>query len=109
MAEHAEHGQRGERGAQGERGERGEHGEGMTHGARRAVIVLFVINFLVAGACLWFATYQVSSSNRQWCDTLSLLTSKPVPKPDDPSANPSRMQTYTLYADFVALRRHFGC
>jgi hypothetical protein len=109
MAEHAERGQRGERGAQGERGERGEHGEGMTHGARRAVIVLFVINFLLAGACLWFATYQVSSSNRQWCDTLSLLTSKPVPKPDDPSANPSRMQTYTPYADFVALRRHFGC
>jgi hypothetical protein len=105
MAE-AERGQRGERG---EQGERGEHGEGMTRGARHAVIVLFVINFLVAGACLWFATYEVSSANRQWCDTLTLITAKPVPKPADPAANPSRMQTYTLYLDFVTLKRHFGC
>lgn len=101
--------ERGQRGEKGERGERGEHGEGMTHGARRAVIVLFVINFLVAGACLWFTTYQVSHSNRQWCDTLTLLTSKPVAKPANPQANPSRMQTYTLYADFVTLRKRLGC
>jgi hypothetical protein len=106
MAEHAERGQRGEQGLQ---GERGEHGEGMTRAARRAVITLFVINFLVAGACLWFTTYQVSHSSRQWCDTLGLLTSQPVPRPADPAANPSRMQAYTLYADFVTLRNDFGC
>lgn len=89
-------------------GERVMH-EGMTHGARRAVIVLFVINFLLAGACLWFTTYQVSSSNRQWCDTLTLLTAHPVPRPASPGANPSRMQTYILYADFVTLRHRLGC
>jgi hypothetical protein len=105
MAEH----ERGQRGEQGERGERGEHGDGMSRGARRAAVILFAINFLVAAACLWFTTFQVSSSDRQWCDTLALLTSQPVPKPADPAANPSRMQAYTLYSDFVMLRRNFGC
>ena len=102
----AEHGPRGERGEQGERGERGD---GMTRGARRAVAVLLVVNFFVAGACLWFTTYQVGHSSRQWCDTLTLLTARPVPRPADPHANPSRMQAYTLYSDFAALRRRFGC
>jgi hypothetical protein len=52
---------------------------------------------------------EVNGNNRQWCDTLTLLTSKPVPKPADPSANPSRMEGYTLYEDFAVLRRRFGC
>lgn len=67
--------------------------------------------FMVAliGLSMLYAAHAVNSSNRQWCDTLTLLTARPVPKPPDPSANPSRMQAYTLYADFVTLRNRLGC
>ena len=81
----------------------------MTPGAKRSVVMLFVLALALSAANLLFTTNEVSANNRQWCDTLALLTSKPVPKPTDPHANPSRMQNYTLYADFVTLRRHFGC
>ena len=76
---------------------------------RRAVAMLIVLPLLLTAANLLYTAYEVSSSNRQWCDTLTLLTSQPVPRPADPAANPSRMQTYTLYVDFVTLRRHLGC
>jgi len=52
---------------------------------------------------------QEAADNHQWCGALELLTSKPVPKPADASANPSRAGEYTLYEDFVALERHYGC
>ena len=81
----------------------------MTPGAARSVAILFALTLLLTGASVMFAANEVSSNNRQWCDTLTLLTSRPVPKPADPRANPSRAQAYVLYADFVALRRHFGC
>ena len=81
----------------------------MTQGAARSVAMLFVLSLLLTGASILYSANEVSSNNRQWCDTLTLLTSRPVPKPADAHANPSRMQNYTLYADFVALRRHFGC
>lgn len=72
-------------------------------------MLLFVVAVVLAVANLLFTTHEVGSSNRQWCDTLTLLTAQPVPRPADPSANPSRMQTYTLYVDFVTLRKRLGC
>jgi hypothetical protein len=51
----------------------------------------------------------VEASDRHWCDTLTLLTSRPVARPTNPAANPSRAGQYALYQDFVKLRREFGC
>lgn len=51
----------------------------------------------------------VAYSNRQWCDTLNLLTSRPVPRPADPAANPSREGQYLFYINLVQLGKHFGC
>lgn len=76
---------------------------------RYAYVALVALSLLLTGASIVYSAHQTSASNRQWCDTLALLTSKPVPKPSDPAANPSRMQAYTLYADFVTLRHRLGC
>ena len=46
---------------------------------------------------------------RSWCATLNLLTSHPVPSPANPSANPSRVQTYEFYIDLVRQRDQYGC
>lgn len=81
----------------------------MSRKLRRAIAVLIALPLLLTAANLLYTASEIAGNNRQWCDTLTLLTSKPVPRPTDPQANPSRMQTYTLYADFVTLRRHFGC
>lgn len=51
----------------------------------------------------------VAYSNSQWCDTLTLLTAKTVPYPSDPSKNPSRLETYNLYEDFVHVKVKFNC
>lgn len=51
---------------------------------------------------------QIASDHR-WCATMSLLTGDPVPKPSDPTANPSRESSYLLYVDFTQLKRDFNC
>jgi hypothetical protein len=73
------------------------------------VVVLFVLTFALAGANLLFTAQKVRDSDRQWCSTLTLLTSRPVPKPAEPKANPSREQAFVLYSDFVQLRHRLGC
>ena len=104
-----EHDERLPRGPKGEPGERGQRGEGMTKGARVAVVFLFVLSLLVGVTSVAFTLTLVNQSNHRWCDTLVLLTARPVPKPADPAANPSREQSYVLYSDFVRLRRNLGC
>jgi hypothetical protein len=67
---------------------------------------------LVAGAVvisLILTHWQIQHSQDQWCDTLRLLTSKPVPRPADPAANPSRVNSYQFYVNLLALRHRFGC
>lgn len=81
----------------------------MSRGARWAAVGLLLLTLVVGGANL-AATYEVvHASNQKWCATLDLLTARPVPRPADPAANPSREQTYVLYADFTDLRHHLGC
>lgn len=83
----------------------------MTHATRLALtIALFFL--LLAGAMaggFYMVQYQISRSQAQWCDTIHLLTSHPVPKPSDPKANPSREQTYLFYENFLELKRRLGC
>jgi hypothetical protein len=51
----------------------------------------------------------VAYSDSQWCETLDLLTSHPVPYPADPAANPSRVQSYDYYESFLHVKGKFGC
>jgi len=44
----------------------------------------------------------IDANNRQWCDSLVLLTSGPVPTSKTPG-------TLRLYNDFRGLERRFGC
>lgn len=63
-----------------------EH-EGMTHGARRAVIVLFVITFAVGAANLLFTVAQVDklgSQQRAACAFAADLGSAPLPDKPKP-------------------------
>ena len=77
--------------------------------ARYSFVALVVLSLLLSGASVLFTTHEVQANNHQWCDTLTLLTSKPVAKPADPASNPSRADEYVLYRDFVTLRQRFGC
>ena len=43
------------------------------------------------------------------CAALGLLTAKPVPKPSDPAANPSRETTYEFYEAILFWERADGC
>lgn len=74
---------------------------------RRAALATIVVALLLAN--FLFTAHEVNGSQHQWCSTLTLLTSRPVPRPADPGANPSREQTYVLYSDFVQLRHRLGC
>jgi len=73
-------------------------------------IVLFGLIILVAIAvCFIFVFWQVDVSQHHWCDALNTLTQHPVPQPSNPNANPSRMEAYTLYREFVQIKGEFGC
>jgi hypothetical protein len=83
----------------------------MSHATRVAWIAMIVILAMlgsIAGGYL-LIRYQISHSQQQWCDTIKLLTGTPVPSPSDPAKNPSRVEAYRLYEDFVTLKTRFGC
>lgn len=82
---------------------------GITRGAAYSMIFLFALSFLLSAGSYWLAASAVRSSNHRWCSTLGLLTSKPVPRPADPKANPSRENAYVFYAHLKTLERDFGC
>jgi hypothetical protein len=77
--------------------------------AGAAVGLLFAL--IVAGSAfaIWQARVSVANADRQWCSTLTLLTARPVPRPSDASANPSREDAYVFYRNLVTLRDRFGC
>lgn len=82
---------------------------------RRATLIALCVSGLVllfaaavAGNYL-LTDYQIGHAQKQWCDTFTLLTGAPVPVPANPAANPSRVQAYRLYEDFITLRARFGC
>lgn len=51
-------------GQPGPKGDKGDRGEGMTRGARHAVIVLFCLTLALAGANLLFTAHYVTSTVR---------------------------------------------
>ena len=115
-----EQGVQGEHGDQGERGEQGKRGEPLSRAVRRALIYLFTVAVAIGVANLFWTSHQANATRAQfqaviqaddhrWCSTLDLLTSHPAAKPADPKANPSRVQAYQLYTDFLNRRHSLGC
>lgn len=74
-----------------------------------AVAVLFMMLLAAVGGSYGLSEWAVSRNDRQWCETLRLLTSQPVTPPSDPAQNPSRVASYKLYEDFVHVKAEFGC
>lgn len=74
----------------------------------RELILFGMLFFTAVLACFAFSYWQVTVSQRDWCDALNTLTSVPVASPP-PRADPSRMQTFKLYEDFVKLKGEFEC
>lgn len=73
-------------------------------------LVYFGIMVLIAVVgCYLLTVYQVDLSQRHWCDALTTLTQNPIAKPANPAANPSRVESYNLYQEFVDLKGDFGC
>jgi hypothetical protein len=52
---------------------------------------------------------SVAAADHRWCTTVELLTATPIGPPANPAQNPSRVATYKLYLDFIALKKAFGC
>lgn len=74
-----------------------------------AVVVVFLFFAGAVAGSYALSLTAIENSQHQWCDTLTLLTARPVPKPADPKANPSREQNYQFYETLVHLRDRFGC
>jgi hypothetical protein len=55
------------------------------------------------------AAEAVATDDHRWCATMALLTGTPIQPPADPAANPSRVQDYKLYENFLTLKREFKC
>ena len=108
--------QAGLRGERGRQGERGPQGDPVPRRAIRAVLALFAVAAVLAvlallgNAALHSEIREaVQQGNHRWCATLQLLTAQPVPKPDDPAANPSRENAWVFYVNLLQLRNEFGC
>jgi hypothetical protein len=74
-----------------------------------AVIVVILGIVAVIGGSYLLALRALHASQRSLCPALELLTSHPVPRPADPAANPSRVETWQLYLDFVQAERDYRC
>ena len=83
----------------------------VTYATKVALLVsLIVALFLLSqGLSYWLTIREIQQTSNQWCSTLDLLTQDKVPYPSDPAANPSRVEAYRLYADFMQLKGRFGC
>lgn len=75
----------------------------------KELIYFAVFIILAVAACYIFAVYQVDVSQHHWCDALNTLTQHPISKPADPASNPSRVEAYDLYTEFMQLKGEFGC
>ena len=117
----------GPRGRQGNQGNRGERGApGLSAPIRRALVWLFALSVILAGANLLWTAHEVHASQasqqqqnadrqrqgqvieRKLCTTLGRLTAlKPPPGPA--AANPSRAYEQELHATLAQLGPDIGC
>ena len=107
------------RGQKGDKGEKGERGLGITAGARRAIIYLFVLTVLLAGANLLWTSHVVNANQaaqqragqavgQKLCATLSQLAALRPPG-GNPAANPSRAYEQSLHTTLSQLGTDLSC
>lgn len=79
----------------------------------RAVVAGVLACVLILGGAIGgsyvLALTAINQRDHVWCPALRQLTSHPVRYPSDPAANPSRVESYRLYTQFVAIRDGLGC
>jgi hypothetical protein len=71
-------------------------------------VVVIGLGGILAGSYI-LGLYTLHQNNRNWCSALEVLTAVKQAPPADPTANPSRVETYELYTDFMAIEKRFGC
>lgn len=81
----------------------------ITKGAKRAVVVLFVLSFLLAGTSMLFTVWEVRTSDHKFCDVVHGVTAVPAQRPAAPAAHPAQERQYEWYRRFAALGRSLGC
>ena len=80
-------GSQGNQGSQGERGERGEPGlAGLSVPVRRALVFLFMLNVLMAGANMLWTAHVVQSGDQARCSSVVADATIPLP----PAGSPGR-------------------
>lgn len=73
-------------------------------------LIAVVIGFVLCIASNQILTVvNIRQNDRQWCQTLVLLTRHPIPRPADPKANPSREANYEVYTALYQLKVRFHC
>lgn len=72
---------------------------------------LFLVVFIlvVCGLVLVRATSNDETTRHDFCGIVTAFIARPVPRPNDPAANPSREQNYQWYLKFVRLDHQLGC
>ena len=77
----------------------------ITPGAKRAVVSLFALTWLLAGANLLFTVHQVAANDRKFCAVVTGLAAAPAP----PAAGAASARQRDWHERFAALSRDLGC
>jgi hypothetical protein len=99
-------GPRGPQGRQGNQGNRGERGTaGLSRPVRRALVFLFTLNVVLAGANMVWTAHVVQGSNRDRC--ASVVADATIPLP--PAGSPLRAWEAAFEANSRQRARQLGC
>lgn len=98
-------GHQGERGPQGSRGERGAAGPSTA--VRRAVLFLFALNVLLAGANMLWTAHAVNANDQARCS--SVLADATIPLPHPVAGNQAREWEAAFEANARHRARQLGC
>jgi hypothetical protein len=111
LSEQGPRGVQGVQGAQGNQGNQGNRGEqgtaGLSTSVRRAILFLFALNVLLAGANMLWTAHSVSTGNQQRCASIEADATIPLPHPI--AGNPSREWEAAFEANAQARARQLHC
>ena len=98
----------GPRGLQGNQGERGAQGRaGLSAPVRRALVFLFVLSVVLAGANMLWTAYEVRASNQARC--ASVLADATIPLPRLSAGSVSREWEAVFEANARQRAKQLGC
>jgi hypothetical protein len=73
-----------------------------------AIVLVLMWAASIAGSYV-LSLRALHDSQQALCPVLELITRRPVPRPANPSANPSRVNSYELYTDSRSAEHHYRC